>query len=167
MAQHAISVDFEDWYQSTVDETSTLTDRFQASTEKVLEAFADAGVHATFFVLGLAAETAPQLVKRIADAGQLRDDLLRAKALIEDLTGQEVYGYRSPCFSVDERNLWALDVLAETHHRYDSSIFPVKKSRYGIDGYAPEPRIVETPRGHRLIADHLIGCLMAMGEREA
>ena len=167
---HAISVDVEDWYQSTIDAHTPLSDRFERSTAKVLEAFESRGVRGTFFVLGLAAEKAPHVIRRIAQAGheiqshgyghrwnydlsqaEFREDVTRAKGLLEDLVGQEVYAYRAPCFTIDERNLWALDVLAETGHRYDSSIFPLKTSRYGIDGYPPEPRLITTPRGHPLV----------------
>ncbi len=168
--QHAISVDVEDWYQSTIDVRADLSDRFRQSTQSVLEAFDAIGIKGTFFILGLVAEKAPELVRAIADAGhevqshgyghydnrklsqdQLREDLLRAKGLIEDVCGQEVYAYRAPCFTIDQSNLWALDVLAETGHRYDSSIFPIKMANYGIDGYPPEPRIITSPHGHRLI----------------
>ena len=180
---HAISVDFEDWYQSTFDPHAELSDRFQRSTEKVLDAFEARGVKATFFVLGLAAEKAPQTVKLVADAGHeiqshgyghlevfkadeesFRQDLLRAKGLIEDLIGQEVFGYRAPSFSIDERTPWAHDVLAETHHRYSSSIFPIKMARYGVDGYPPEPRIVETPGGRRIV-EAPIACFDWLGKR--
>jgi len=180
---HAISVDVEDWYQSTIDPKSPLSDRFEHSTMKVLEAFAARGVRGTFFVLGLAAEKAPHVVKQIADAGHeiqshgyghvsnfeldceaLREDLSHAKKLLEDLVGREIYGYRAPCFTVDERNLWALDVLVETGHRYDSSVFPVKTGRYGIDGYPPEPRVVATPGGNRIV-EAPVACFDWLGRR--
>ena len=167
---HGLSVDVEDWYQSTIDVGASIADVFERNTARVLETFGAHGVRGTFFVLGLAAEKAPHVVKAIADAGHeiqshgyghrlnfemdeagLREDLSRNKALLEDLIGTEVYAYRSPAFSVDERNLWVLDVLAETGHRYDSSIFPVKRARYGMDGYPPKPRVITTPRGHRLV----------------
>lgn len=168
--KHAISVDIEDWYQSTIDVKANLSDRFRASTQTILEAFDARKVQGTFFILGLVAEKAPDVVRNIAQAGhevqshgyshrdnremtkdELREDLSHAKKLIEDIAGQEVYGYRAPCFTIDERNMWALDVLAETGHRYDSSIFPLKTDRYGVEGYPPEPGIITTPSGHRLI----------------
>ncbi len=181
--KHAISVDVEDWYQSSIDVNADLSDRFIQSTRSVLEAFESAGVKGTFFVLGLVAERSPALVREIAEAGhevqshgyghllnydldeeQLRQDLLRAKGLLEDVTGKEIYAYRSPVFTIDERNLWALDVLAETGHRYDSSIFPVKTSRYGIDGYEPGPQIITTPRGHKLV-EAPVACCHLLGKR--
>jgi polysaccharide deacetylase family protein (PEP-CTERM system associated) len=183
MTLHGISVDVEDWYQSTIDAKAPLSDRFEHSTVKVLETLASHEVRGTFFVLGLAAEKARGVVKKIAQAGhevqshgyshvevfkmteaEFRDDVLRAKGLLEDLLGAEVYGFRAPSFSIDERTPWAFDVLAETGHRYDSSIFPIKMARYGIDGYPPEPRIIATPRGRRLV-EAPIACVDWMGKR--
>jgi len=180
---HAISVDVEDWFQSTIDARAALSDRFERSTAKVLEAFAAAGVRGTFFVLGLAAEKAPHVVRQIAEAGHeiqshgyahrlnydlapadFREDVVRARKLLEDLAGREVFGYRAPFFTIDERNLWVLEILAETGHRYDSSIFPLKTSRYGIDGYPPEPQIVTTPLGRRLV-EAPVACFDWLGKR--
>ncbi len=183
MTLHAISVDVEDWYQSTIDPGAELSDRFARSTDRVLEAFAAADVKATFFVLGLAAEKAPQIVSLIADAGheiqshgyghvevfklseeQFRQDLIRAKKMLEDRTGREIIGFRAPGFSIDERTPWATDVLAETGHRYDSSVFPIKMSRYGMDGYPPQPRIVTSERGNRLV-EAPVACFDWLGKR--
>lgn len=181
---HAITVDLEDWYQSTFDPAAALSDRFEQSTAKILEVFAAHGVRGTFFVLGLAAEKATPLIKQIAGAGheiqshgyghvevfrlredQFRQDLLRAKGILEDITGSEIFGYRAPSFSIDERTPWAFDVLSETGHRYDSSVFPVKMARYGIDGYPPEPRVVQTPGGYQLV-EAPIACFNWLGGRK-
>ena len=183
MTLHGISVDVEDWYQSTIDPNAGLSDRFERTTDKVLRAFDAAGVKATFFVLGLAAEKAPRLVRAIADAGHevqshgyghaevfnlsekaFQQDLARAKALLEDITGTEIYGFRAPSFSLDDRTPWAFDVLAETGHRYDSSIFPIKMSRYGVADYPLEPRLVQTPRGRRIV-EAPIACFEWLGRR--
>jgi len=180
---HAISVDVEDWYQLRMGGDTPTSDRFEHSVMKVLDALAAREVKATFFVLGLAAEGAPHVVRRIAEAGHevqshgyahrlnwdlgedaFRQDVARAKKLLEDMLGHEVYAYRAPLFTVDERNLWVLDVLAETGYRYDSSIFPLKTSRYGIDGYAPEPRVITTSRGHRLV-EAPVACFEWLGRR--
>ena len=40
-----------------------------------------------------------------------REDVRRAKGLLEDASGTPVLGYRAPSFSVTRRSLWALDVL--------------------------------------------------------
>lgn len=183
MTTHALSIDVEDWFQSVIDVRAPISERFEASTRKIIDVCARCNVRATFFVLGLAAEKAGHVVKAIADAGhevqshgyghqlvfrqtpaEFREDITRAKALLEDLIGKEVYAYRAPRFSIDERNLWALDILAETGHRYDSSIFPLKTRRYGIDGYPREARIITTPAGHRLV-EAPVASFTFMGKR--
>jgi len=167
---HVITVDVEDWYQSTVDAAAPISDRFCKSTRAVMEAMAKRGVKGTFFVLGLAAEKNPSIVRELAAAGhevqshgyghvevfkltedQFRQDLLRAKGLLEDLIGRPITGFRAPSFSIDHRTPWAFDVLAQTGHRYDSSIFPMQMRRYGVKGFALVPQIVTTPFGAQLV----------------
>ncbi len=79
-----------------------------------------------------------------------REDVRRAKQLLEDATASASQGYRAPSFSVTARSLWALDVLIEEGYRYDASIFPIRHDRYGIPGVAAAP--VQHPRRRRL--DH-------------
>jgi polysaccharide deacetylase family protein (PEP-CTERM system associated) len=167
---HGISINLVAPDASATDLPADLSDRLERSTERLLEAFAAVDVHATFFVPGAVAEKAAHLVRRIAAAGHevqshgfrhvevfktgragFRKDLLRSKALLEDLIGEEVYGYRAPRFSLGERTPWAFDVLAETGHRYDSSILPVKTARGGAAGCRPEPRLVETGAGRHIV----------------
>lgn len=167
---NAISVDVEDWVQSVFDPDLPLTSQFHANTRKVLEAFAARGVRGTFFVLGLAAEKAPGLVREIQQAGhevqshgyghrhvqtltqrQFREDLDRSRKLLEDILGAPVTGYRAPAFTITLRNLWALDVLVEAGFRYDSSIFPLRIRFYGIQGAPRFPHRLRTPSGYELI----------------
>ena len=61
-----------------------------------------------------------------------RDDVRRAKHVLEDAAGRRVVGYRAPSYSITPRSLWALDVLIEEGYEYDSSIFPIRHDRYGI-----------------------------------
>ncbi len=167
---NGFSVDVEDWFQSVISNDAPISERFAANTDRVLELLDRHGVRGTFFVLGLAAEKAPQVVRAIQSAGhevqshgyghrrnydlsrrELRDDLAHAKKLLEDIIGQEVFAYRAPQFTITEANLWALDVLVETGHRYDSSIFPMRIRHYGIEGFDPRPSIVTTPSGARIV----------------
>lgn len=151
---NALTIDFEDWYQGLeipVDQWSTFEDRIEYSGSRVLELLAEAGVRATFFVLGYVAEKYPALVRAIAAAGHeigthgyshtliytqkpetFRDELRRALHAVEDATGGKVRGHRAPFFSITNRSLWALDILAEAGITYDTSIFPVHNYRYGI-----------------------------------
>ena len=144
--------------------------RFYENTHRVLRAFSSRGVKGTFFILGLAAEKAPQLVREIHQAGheiqshgyghrhlhtltpaQFRQDLERSKKLLEDISGEPITGYRAPAFTITTDTLWALDTLVECGFRYDSSIFPVKTSRYGIDAAPRFPHRLRTPAGYELI----------------
>lgn len=155
-----MTVDVEDYFQVTNFEGVVSRDswasrecRVEDNTTRLLDLFAAANMKATFFVLAWVAERFPGLVRRIAADGHeiashgywhqlihhqtpeaFRDDVRTAKALLEDTTGTAVVGYRAPSFSVTRRTLWALDVLLEEGHTYDSSIVPVRHNRYGIPG---------------------------------
>jgi len=174
---NAMTCDVEDYYQVqnlegivARDDWPSMPSRLAANTDRVLELFAEAGVRATFFCLGWCAEREPEVVRRIADAGhevashgyghrmiteqtpeEFRDDVRRAKALLEDLAGRPVAGYRAPTFSITERTLWAADVLAEEGYRYDSSIFPVRHDRYGIPTAPRFVHALEGANGHQLV----------------
>lgn len=163
---NAISVDVEDWLQSTIDSTLPLSNRFCANTRKVLEAFDDHNVKGTFFVLGLAAKQTPDLVREIHQAGhevqshgygheliteltpeRFRADIERSKKMLEDIIGQGVCGYRAPAFTITLETLWALDVLVEVGFTYDSSVFPLRMKRYGVDKAPCYPHLLKTPSG--------------------
>jgi polysaccharide deacetylase family protein (PEP-CTERM system associated) len=67
---------------------------------------------------------------------EFRADIRRAKAVLEDVAGQPVVGYRAPTFSIGASERWAYAILAEEGFRYDSSIYPILHDRYG-DRAAP------------------------------
>ncbi len=143
----------------------------------MLEAFARRGVRGTFFILGLAADYAPSLVREILAAGheiqsyghghrlvstlspeQLHQDLDRSKQRLEDLTGVEVFGYRALAFSIGLGNLWGFDTLVEGGFRYDSSIFPLKTRRYGIASALDAPHIARSPKGNETLELPVASC---------
>ena len=153
-----MTVDVEDWFQvqafaSTIarDDWETLPRRVVANTGRFLAMFDAAGVRATFFVLGWVADRHPDLVRRIVAGGHelashgyahrlaheqteaaFREDVGRARRLLEDVGGVPVVGYRAPTFSINTRNPWAFDVLEQEGYRYSSSIFPVRHDLYGM-----------------------------------
>jgi polysaccharide deacetylase family protein (PEP-CTERM system associated) len=139
-----------------------------ANTDRLLAIFAESGVRATFFVLGWVAEKDGSIVRRIAEAGhevashgfghrlvydqspeEFRDDVRRARRMLQDLSGQAVDGYRAPSFSITRPSLWALDVLAGEGHTYDTSIFPIRHDRYGIPDAPRHPYRVGVSAGQR------------------
>ena len=175
---NAMTVDVEDYFHVSVfdgviprSDWERLESRVCANTSRMLDIFAEYGVRSTFFVLGWVAERFPELVKRIAAAGHevashgyghrlvydqtpaaFRDDVRRAKALLEDASGARVHGYRAPSYSIVPRSLWALDVLIEEGYTYDSSIFPIRHDRYGIPVSGRHAYVLERPGGRMIEA---------------
>jgi polysaccharide deacetylase family protein (PEP-CTERM system associated) len=80
----------------------------------------------------------------------------RAKALLEDITGESVVGYRAPNFSIARAQAWAYEILMTEGFRYDSSLYPIRHDSYG-DHEAPRfqhdvlrngsARLIEFPIG--------------------
>ncbi len=153
----ALSVDVEDYYQVQAfahlvprTEWANYPSRIQQNTERLLDLFAEAGATGTFFVLGWVARQHPAVVRAIAARGHevashgmshrmvteltpetFRAEVRESKALLEDLSQAPVIGYRAPSYSVNSRTLWALDLLAEAGYLYDSSVYPIRRRRYG------------------------------------
>ena len=168
-----LSVDVEDYFHVEAfsqvvrqDQWSEFPSRVEVNTHRILDLFDECQVKGTFFILGWVAHRFPHLVKQIVDRGhepachsywhrliynlspeEFRADTLRAKACIEQAGGHQVSGYRAPSFSIVERSLWALEILAEAGFRYDSSVFPVKHDTYGIPDAPRSPYPVMTPSG--------------------
>ena len=165
-----ISVDVEDWKQSTWDRRLPISERSARNTDTVLEVLERAGVHATMFVLGKFAEAYPGAVRNIHAAGHeiachgfgheeifhqspeaFREDVRRAKGTLEDISGVRVVGYRAPDFSIVRGTLWALEELAALGFEYDSSIFPIRHARYGIEDWPLFPTEVKLESGQSII----------------
>jgi polysaccharide deacetylase family protein (PEP-CTERM system associated) len=170
---NAMSVDVEDYFHVSVfdgivprSQWARMESRVCANTTRLLDLFAEFNVRSTFFVLGWVAERYPQLVKTIADAGHeiashgyahrliydqtpaaFREDVRKAKLLLEDASGTAVMGYRAPSYSITPRSLWALDILIDEGYRYDSSIFPIRHDRYGIPVSPRDPFPIERDGG--------------------
>jgi polysaccharide deacetylase family protein (PEP-CTERM system associated) len=161
-----VSVDVEDYYHEVpggeeVFVRDRLPSNLARNADRLLDLFAERDVQATFFVLSCAAPRLLTQLDRMVDEGHeiachghahgratwmkredFREDIRRAKASLEDLTGQEVRGYRAPYFAVTEQSLWTVDEIRDAGFAYDSSVCPVKNFAYGIPD-APE-------RPHRL-----------------
>lgn len=155
---NALTIDVEDYFQVSAfapyirrSDWDARECRVERNVERILAMLDARGVQATFFTLGWVAERYPQLVRRIVAGGHelashgyghqrasdltpaaFRDDVARAKAILEDTGGVAVRGYRAPSFSIGEKNLWAFDTLAETGHAYSSSLYPIRHDHYGM-----------------------------------
>ena len=170
---NAMTIDVEDYFHVSVFDGivprarwETLESRVCANTDRLLEIFAEYEVTATFFVLGWVAERYPSVVQRITAEGHevashgyghrlvydqtpraFREDVRRAKHLLESISGAPVHGYRAPSYSVTPQSLWALDILIEEGYGYDSSIFPIRHDRYGIPLSPRHPYVLRRPQG--------------------
>ncbi|AUM00700.1 polysaccharide deacetylase [Rhodocyclaceae bacterium] len=155
---NALTIDVEDYFQVSAlaphfprSQWETVPCRVEANVERILELLARYDTVATFFTLGWIAERYPGLVRRIAAGGHeiashgygherasaqtpetFLADIRLAKAVLEDITGQDVAGYRAPSFSIGRDNPWAHDCIAQAGYRYSSSVYPVRHDHYGM-----------------------------------
>jgi polysaccharide deacetylase family protein (PEP-CTERM system associated) len=170
---NAMTIDVEDYFQVSAfdavvprEQWEDLESRVCRNTERLLRIFDERGVKATFFVLGWVAERFPALVADIARAGHevashgyhhrlvyaqkpdaFREDVRRAKQVIENAAGVRIAGYRAPSYSITRASLWALDILLEEGHTYDASIFPIRHDRYGIPDAPRHPHVMARDAG--------------------
>jgi polysaccharide deacetylase family protein (PEP-CTERM system associated) len=175
--RNVMSIDVEDYFHvAALAEAIDRSDwermeyRAESSTDRLLQIFADHKIRATFFVLGWVARRSPGLVRKIQRAGhevashgmshkliytqtpeEFAQETKDAKALLEDLLGAPVLGYRAATYSITRRSLWALDIIHDLGFRYDSSIFPIRHDLYGIPGSPIAPGEIETPSGARIV----------------
>ena len=174
--KNALTIDVEDYFQVSAfeerisrDQWASMAPRVENNTQRLLALFAEKDAKATFFMLGWVAERFPGLVRQMVAEGheiashgmmhqrassqteaEFRADIRDSKAMLEDLAGIEVMGYRAPSFSFTKQNLWVYNVLLEEGYRYSSSVYPVVHDHYGIPDaprfrYQPVEGVDEIP----------------------
>jgi len=182
---NALTVDVEDYFQVSAlaphiarADWERIPCRVERNVDTILSLFAEAGARATFFTLGWIAERHPGLVKKIVAEGhelashgyghlriheqtpdEFTHDIGRAKALLEDLSGTQVKGYRAPSFSIGPRTLWAFERIARAGYRYSSSVYPVRHDLYGMPdaprfAYRPSAELLEIPVTTAAVLNH-------------
>ena len=148
---------FEGRLDKNIDDTLVLFDRYN--------------VKATFFTLGWIADRNSGIIKRIVSEGheiasagywarsvremtpsQFREDLRRSSQALENAGANKIIGYRSAYQWFGNRDLWALDILAEEGFLYDASVRPALLSnrkpftqRYTYEFEAESGKIWEFP----------------------
>jgi polysaccharide deacetylase family protein (PEP-CTERM system associated) len=175
----ALSFDVEEWFQTHAAESgypracwSHMESRLAAPMARILSLLSRYGGRATFFFLGWIVERMPDLAERVVREGhelashgyghgqitfqdrrEFAADLDRA----EDAFGRAGLpgprGYRAPSFTVVSETTWALRELSSRGYRYDSSVYPMFKHRYGFPHMPLRPflfqgndfRILELP----------------------
>jgi len=140
-------------------------------------------VRATFFTLGWIAERLPHLVREIQSRGheiashtynhnrcdyqtslELTAELTKSKKRLEDISGREIMGFRSPSFSVNRE---VLETIERCGYHYDSSYnsFSIH-GRYGkisLNGCAQKGiafklsnKFFELPVSNLIIGSHFL-----------
>ena len=169
--RNAMTVDVEDYFQVSAfaahiprESWESIPCRVERNIDRILTLLDERQAKATFFTLGWIAERYPSMVKRIVSNGhelashgwahqrvsdqkpqEFLDDIVRSKALLEDISGQKILGYRAPSFSIGSNTLWALDLLEEAGYRYSSSIYPIQHDHYGMPN---APRFAFYPKNN-------------------
>jgi polysaccharide deacetylase family protein (PEP-CTERM system associated) len=132
---------------------SSLESRVVRNTDKILDLLSEFNVKATFFSVGWVGEKFPALVRRVQSMGheiachgffhrliydqtpaEFREDVRRAKNVLESVTGSAVLGYRAPSFSLNQKTTWAWTILEEEGFSYDASVLPAPHARGGFQG---------------------------------
>lgn len=174
---NAMTVDVEDYFHvaalaQSIDRSqwNDMEYRVEASTQRLLDLFDANAIKATFFVLGWVARKSPGVVREIHRRGhevashgmshklvfnqtpaEFSAETYESKALLQDIIGAAVIGYRASTYSITRRSLWALDILREAGFIYDSSIFPIHHDLYGIPDAMQVPSRIATPKGASIV----------------
>ncbi len=137
-----LTFDIEDWFTNgrniKIDQWEKYDLRVEKNVHQILSLLEESKQNGTFFILGWVAEKLPQLIKEIYNQGHeiashgyshelvytqtqevFTEDVYKSKRILEDLVGDQIYGYRAPCFSITP---WAIDILRKEGFKYDSSI---------------------------------------------
>jgi len=140
-----LTIDVEDWFQVEsmrskfpLSSWSTQAYRVEANVDRILSLLSQKNTSATFFCLSNIAEIFPEMIRSIYAEGheiashghshqmldelsdnEVRMELKKSKEILEDIIGDEVYGYRAPTFSIRDS---VYPILEETGYVYDSSL---------------------------------------------
>ena len=147
---HVLTIGLEDYYHAASfqhwirEETwYRFEDRLAGSTRSALDLLDRCGARATFFVNPWSVQSAPHLIREVADRGheiacrgdhsasphelgpeRFREHAIRCREELEEVVGRRVLGFRMAGDRLRPGDLWMLDVLAECGYLYDSSIGP-------------------------------------------
>ena len=149
----SVTLDVEDLRPSDQFE-----DRSKLMTEKVLDLFSEMNIRATIFVVGDVAKNHPEIINKAVKDGheiglhshkhipfqlltpdEFEQELSGAKTLLQEISGQEINGFRAPTMSLTHKTRWAVPILKRVGFTYSSSVLPAKNPLYGWDGLPKPP----------------------------
>ena len=176
---NALTVDVEEWFHvcgvgPAPERWDHLPSRVVRNTRDLLAMFDRAGARATFFVLGWVADRHPELVAEMLSAGheiathghlhrrvydltpeEFSSDLDASLVALRAAGAAKVAGFRAPEWSINDRSLWALDVLARKQFKYDSSMTPLRI--IGNPAYPHVPHARRTAAGELMEFPPMVG----------
>ena len=173
LRKSVFSIDVEDWFHVLdspavpgIERWFSLESRIEKNLDRLLEMLDNFSVRATFFWLGWSAEHNKDIVRKCCKAGHeiashgyghvlaykvgrraFAEDIHRAKAVLEDISGEKVTGFRAAGFSTKDDTPWAFEEIRAAGHTYDSSVFPASRSHGGMPRSLLGPHIIKTESG--------------------
>ncbi len=174
---NALTIDVEDWFHVAnfqdiigADEWSNCESRISMNILRILKILSEANVKATFFVLGWVAEKMPEIVQLIQSEGheiathgyshksisrlkpeEFKKEIEKSIDILVKITGEKILGYRAPNYSVNWDTDWVWEILYQYGIVYDSSIFPVKHTRYGFFSAPRFPFFIDIKENGKII----------------
>lgn len=184
-----LTIDVEDWFHllehRMIPERhrwDALPSRVEQNFLRLLDLLESHQARSTCFFLGWVAARFPHLVKEAARRGhdvashgmdhkrpvemtrtELELDLRSSKAMLEDISGKKVEGYRAAGFALPDDTRPFFEMLAQSGYRYDSSIFPARHRHGGQPHAELGPRTISTPSGP--VTEFPISVLPVLGRR--
>jgi polysaccharide deacetylase family protein (PEP-CTERM system associated) len=172
MLGNFLTFDIEEWYHANYSaallSAAATETKLESLVDRLIDLCAEHDVHTTCFVLGSIARAKPSVVKKLHAAGheiashgchhelvhamgptRFAADLGVSCALLEDITGERIRGFRAPSFSVTREILpWYYAALESAGLIYSSSVFPGRTFLYGVPNFPAcihRPLISERP----------------------
>lgn len=165
---NVLTINVKEWFQTAAasevikfSHWSKYERRIERGLHLILGLLQKHNVKATFFVLGIVAREFPELVKLIVKEGhevgtmgyfnrrihdippkEYINELEMSLTLLKSLTNKDVELHRAPEWSITTHTTWVFEVLKTYGIKYDSSIYPVKTSFYGIEKAPRVPYII-------------------------
>jgi|GEM_PF-4758654 len=175
-SHHCFTIDVQDCFPTIKAnrlryETDN-SDEFERKTiqalNNILDLLCKYEIKATIFFLGSIAERHPNLVRRAAFEGHeiashgyfhksiknvvntFKSDISNVKSILEDITGFQINGYRSPAFTLNEDTIHAYEILADAGYKYSSSVSQNNHSKSKHTALGNQPVLIETRNGQIL-----------------
>jgi hypothetical protein len=129
---------------------------FADALRPLLDALEESEIKATFFVVGTLAPVWAKQLHHLHNLGHeiglhghtheflsklgpkvFAKELIEGKNALQDILGQEVFGFRAPYFSLTQETAWAPDIIQSAGFKYSSSVLPAWNPQ---SGYPRAPR---------------------------